>query len=201
LTKKWLRERKRDYYHRLATEEGYRSRAAYKLLQIAQKYELLKSGDVVLDLGASPGGWMQASRNLVGDDGYVLGVDLRKIEDFGEPNVVSIIADAEKLEPADVLAILPRRPDVVLSDMSPNLSGIWSLDHVRQLSLASAALRLAIQLLPPGGNFLVKVFQGEFFKEFLEDIRRRFRVVRIVKPRASRSESAEMYLVCLGFRG
>jgi 23S rRNA (uridine2552-2'-O)-methyltransferase len=201
LTKKWLREHKRDYYHRLALEEGYRSRAAYKLLQMAKKYELIKPGDVVLDLGASPGGWMQGARTLVGNEGYVLGVDLRPIEGFDEPNVASIVADVEKLEPKDILNLLPRRPNVVLSDTSPNLSGVWSLDHVRQVALARMALRLATQLLPPGGNFVVKVFQGEFFKAFLEDVRSHFRAVRTVKPRASRSESAEMYLVCLNFKG
>jgi len=201
LTKKWLREHKRDYYHRLALEEGYRSRAAYKLLQMAKKYELVKLGDVVLDLGASPGGWMQGARTLVGDEGYVLGVDLRPIEGFDEPNVASIVADVEKLEPKDILNLIPRRPNVVLSDMSPNLSGVWSLDHVRQVALARMALGLATQLLPPGGIFVVKVFQGEFFKAFLEDVRSHFRAVRTVKPRASRSESAEMYLVCLNFKG
>lgn len=201
MTKKWLRERKRDYYHRLAVEEGYRSRAAYKLLQMAQKYELIKSGDVVVDFGASPGGWMQAARALVGEEGHVLGVDLKEIKGFDESNVVSIVADVEKLESADILNMLPRRPNVVLSDMSPNLSGVWSLDHVRQLALAQMALRLATQLLPLGGSFVVKVFQGELFKAFLEDVRRQFQVVRTVKPRASRSESAEMYLVCLGFKG
>ena len=200
MTKKWLRERKRDYYHRLAVEAGYRSRAAYKLLQMAQKYSFLKLGDVVLDLGASPGGWMQAARSLVGEEGYVLGVDLKEIKSFDEPNVKSIVADVEKLEPADILKIVPGRLNVVLSDMSPNLSGVWSLDHVRQLSLARMALRLAAQLLPPGGAFVVKVFQGEFFKAFMDEVRRRFQVVRTVKPRASRRESAEMYLVCLGFK-
>lgn len=201
MTKKWLREHQRDYYHRLAVEEGYRSRAAYKLFQIAQKFELIKPSNVVVDLGASPGGWIQAARALVGDKGYVLGIDLKEIERFNNPNVTSIIADIEKLEPADLLKILPRRPDVVLSDMSPNLSGVWSLDHIRQLDLARMARRLATQLLMPGGDFVVKVFQGELFKSFLDDVRNDFQVVRTVKPRASRSESAEMYLVCLGFKG
>lgn len=182
-------------------EEGYRSRAAYKLFQIDQKFELIKPSNVVVDLGASPGGWIQAARALVGDKGYVLGIDLKEIERFNNPNVTSIIADVEKLEPADLLKILPRRPDVVLSDMSPNLSGVWSLDHIRQLDLARMARRLATQLLMPGGDFVVKVFQGELFKSFLDDVRNDFQVVRTVKPRASRSESAEMYLVCLGFKG
>jgi len=201
LTRKWLRERQNDYYHKLAVEEGYRSRAAYKLLQIDQKYQIFKTNDVVLDLGASPGGWMQAARVIVGEKGYVLGVDLKEIESFKQPNVVSIIADVNQLEFTDIIKRLPRRPNVIISDMSPNVSGIWSLDHVRQLDLASIALKLSEQLLNPGGNFVVKVFQGEFFKSFLEDVRRQFQIVRVVKPKASRSESAEIYLVCINFNG
>lgn len=201
MTRKWLRERQNDYYHKLAVEEGYRSRAAYKLLQIDQKYQIFKTNDVVLDLGASPGGWMQAARVIVGEKGYVLGVDLKEIESFKQPNVVSIIADVNQLEFTDIIKRLPRRPNVIISDMSPNVSGIWSLDHVRQLDLASIALKLSEQLLNPGGNFVVKVFQGEFFKSFLEDVRRQFQIVRVVKPKASRSESAEIYLVCINFNG
>jgi 23S rRNA (uridine2552-2'-O)-methyltransferase len=201
LTKKWLRERQNDHYHKLAVEEGFRSRAAYKLFQMDEKYEILKSGDLVLDLGASPGGWMQAARVLVGEKGCVLGVDLKEIRSFKEANVTSIVADAEKLEPADIATRLPRKLDVIISDMSPNVSGVWGLDHIRQLDLARMALKLSMQLLNPGGNFVVKVFQGEFFKAFLDDVRNRFKVVRSVKPKASRSESAEMYLVCIGFRG
>ena len=201
MTKKWLRERQNDHYHKLAVEEGFRSRAAYKLFQIDQKYGILKSGDVVLDLGASPGGWMQAARVLVGEKGCVLGVDLKEIKSFEEPNVTSIMADAEKLEPADLATLLPRKLDVLISDMSPNVSGVWSLDHIRQIDLARMALRLSKQLLNPGGNFVVKVFQGEFFKAFLDDVRNHFKIVRTIKPKASRSESAEMYLVCIGFRG
>jgi 23S rRNA (uridine2552-2'-O)-methyltransferase len=201
LTKKWLRERQNDHYHKLAVEEGYRSRAAYKLFQMDEKYEILKPGDVVLDLGASPGGWMQTARVLVGEKGCVLGIDLREIKSFKEPNVTSIVADVEKIEPADLAPRLPRKLDVLISDMSPNVSGVWSLDHIRQLDLARMALRLSTQLLNPGGNLVVKVFQGEFFKIFLDDVRNHFKIVRTVKPKASRSESAEMYLVCIGFRG
>ena len=201
MTKKWLRERRDDPYHKLAVEEGYRSRASYKLFQLNERFGFIRTGDVMLDLGAAPGGWMQAARVLVGEKGYVLGVDLKEIERFSESNVVSIVADAEKLEPADLKSLLPRYPDVIASDMSPNLSGVWSLDHVRQLDLARMTLRLSTRILRSGGNMVVKVFQGEFFKAFLTEARSHFQVVRAVKPKASRSESAEMYLVCLGFRG
>ena len=182
-------------------EEGYRSRASYKLFQLNERFGLIRTGDIVLDLGAAPGGWMQAARVLVGEKGYVLGVDLKEIEEFSDSNVASIVADAEKLEPADLESLLPRYPDVIVSDLSPNLSGVWSLDHVRQLDLARMTLRLATRILSSGGNMAVKVFQGEFFKSFLTEAKGHFQEVRAVKPKASRSESAEMYLVCLGFRG
>jgi 23S rRNA (uridine2552-2'-O)-methyltransferase len=201
LTRKWLRERRDDPYHKLAVEEGYRSRASYKLFQLNERFGLIRTGDIVLDLGAAPGGWMQAARVLVGEKGYVLGVDLKEIEEFSDSNVASIVADAEKLEPADLESLLPRYPDVIVSDLSPNLSGVWSLDHVRQLDLARMTLRLATRILSSGGNMAVKVFQGEFFKSFLTEAKGHFQEVRAVKPKASRSESAEMYLVCLGFRG
>jgi len=201
LTRQWLRERKRDYYHRLAIEEGYRSRAAYKLLQIADRHHFIKEGDVVLDLGAAPGGWMQAVLTLVGDKGYILGVDLKPIESFKEVNVSSIVADIEKLSPSDLLRRLPRRPDVLLSDLSPNLSGVWNVDHARQMDLAKSSLRLANGILKLGGNMVVKVFQGEFFKTYLEEIREAFERIRVIKPKASRKESAEMYILGFGFRG
>jgi len=199
VTRQWLRQRQRDYYHRLAVAEGYRSRAAYKLLQIAGKYPLMKEGDVVVDLGAAPGGWMQVALAIVGENGFVLGVDLQPMEDLKSPNARSLIADIEKLSPTDVMKKLPRRPSVVLSDVSPNLSGVWTVDHARQLALARAALGLAEGLLEEGGNLLVKVFQGEFFKDYLEAVRGRFGYTRTVKPKASRKESAEMYILALEF--
>lgn len=200
MTRQWLRERRRDYFHRLAVEEGYRSRAAYKLLQIAGKYPLIRYGDVVVDIGASPGGWMQVALSMVGKKGFVLGVDLQPIADLMAPNALTLLADVEKLSAEDLLKLLPRRPNVVLSDASPNLSGFWSLDHARQINLARAALGLADRMLVKGGNMLVKVFQGEFFRAYLREVRVKFEYVRVVKPKASRKESAEMYLLALKFR-
>ncbi len=201
MTRQWLRERQRDYYYRLAVAEGYRSRAAYKLLQTAAKHPLVKEGDVVVDLGAAPGGWMQAALTIVGEHGFVLGIDLQPIRELKSPNVVSFVADVEKLSADDILKRLPRRPNVLLSDISPNLSGIWGVDHARQLDLAHVTLGLAEGLLEAGGNMFVKVFQGEFFKRYLEEVRIRFRSVRTFKPKASRKESAEMYILATGFRG
>jgi len=201
VTRQWLRERQRDYYYRLAVMEGYRSRAAYKLLQTAGKYPLVNEGDVVVDIGAAPGGWMQAALTIVGEKGFVLGIDLQPIKELKQTNVATLVADIEKLTAEDILKRLPRRPNVVLSDISPNLSGIWGVDHARQLDLARVTLRLAEGLLDAGGNMLVKVFQGEFFKAYLEAVRERFEEVRTVKPKASRKQSAEMYILALGFGG
>jgi 23S rRNA (uridine2552-2'-O)-methyltransferase len=201
LTKKWIRERKHDYYHRLAKEEGYRSRAAYKLLQIVEKYHLIKQGDVVVDLGAAPGGWMQAARKLVGEEGYVLGIDLKPINNLGYTNVTSIIGDAETLRSSDVLRILPKEADVVLSDVSPNVSGNWELDHAKQIYLAEMSLKLAVGVLRVGANFLVKAFDGSYMMDFVNKTKMHFRIVRIVKPKASRKTSAEVYITAVNFNG
>ena len=137
MPKAWVRERKRDYYYRLAKEEQYRSRAAYKLLETAQKFDLIKSGDAVVDLGAAPGGWMQAACKAVGKKGFVLGVDLKPIESIEDANVRSVVGDVAQLETVELIReFLPRAADVVLSDVSPNVSGVWELDHARQIDLA-----------------------------------------------------------------
>lgn len=200
MTKKWLRERKRDPYYRKAKNEGYRSRAVYKLLQISKRYNLIKEGDVIVDLGAFPGGWIQGASILVGKEGYILGIDLRKIDPFTIPNVETIVGDVTMLEASEILNRLPRRPDVVLSDMSPNISGIWDFDHVKQINLAKTSLEMAVKILNKGGNFLVKVFQGELFKNFLDDVKSKFSYTKIVKPRATRKRSSEVYIIALNFK-
>ncbi|MDQ1280315.1 MAG: rRNA (uridine2552-2-O)-methyltransferase [Thermoproteota archaeon] len=200
MTRKWLRERERDYYHRLAKEEGYRSRAAYKLLQISQKYQLLKDGDVVVDLGAFPGGWMQAARPIVGEKGYILGIDIKEIKPFPFPNVESIVGDIRNIEDLNILEKLPRKANAVLSDISPNISGIWEVDHARQIELAEVSLRIVRMILRPAGNFLVKTFQGDLLNDFVKEVRKSFGVVKFVKPSASRSKSAEIYILGLKFR-
>jgi len=199
LTKKWLRERKYDTYHRRAKEDGFRSRAIYKLFQISKPHDLIKTGDVVVDLGSFPGGWIQGARILVGEEGFVLGVDLKPIKAFSWSNVKILLGDITRLEEGEIREELPRKADVVVSDVSPNLSGIWEVDHARQMELARKSVELARVLLRRGGNLLVKAFQGESFKELLEEVKARFRSVKIVKPKASRKRSAEVYIVARGF--
>jgi 23S rRNA (uridine2552-2'-O)-methyltransferase len=198
----WLRQRKKDQFHRLAKEKGYRSRASFKLLQIVKRYRFLKRGDHVLDLGAAPGGWLQAARQVVGERGYVLGVDKEPIAPLDEENIVTLAADVTQADVLEQIQTKQKREfDTVISDLSPNVSGVWNLDHARQMELARSALKIARSLLKSSGNMLVKVFQGSELREFQLDMRSSFRALRIVKPPASRPESAELYLLGLGFVG
>lgn len=202
MSKEWLARRRRDYYYRRAKEENYRSRAAYKLMQAVEKYGFIKTNDVVVDLGAAPGGWLQVARRFVGERGFVLGVDIREIEPLNYENVFTIIGDIRE---ADIIrrikALLPRPADAVISDVSPNISGIWELDHARQIELADCSLQIARSILNKGGNFFVKIFQGEFTNQFLRRVKGCFRQVRVIKPKASRKESAEIYILGLNYRG
>ncbi len=199
---KWLQQRKKEYYHRLAKQKGFRSRASFKLLQIEKRYQFLKRGDRVLDLGAAPGGWLQAARHLVGDEGFVLGVDKDDIAPLKHENVQAIKADIAQEGLVDqIKAKGDAAFDVVLSDLSPNMSGVWEVDHARQIELARCSLKIAHVVLKPTGNMLVKVFQGSELKEFELNMRSCFRVLRIVKPPASRPEAAELYFLGLGLLG
>lgn len=196
LPKAWIQERKRDYYYKKAKEEKYRSRAAYKLFQAVKKYHFIKNGDVVVDLGAAPGGWTQAARKIVGSKGFVLGVDLRPIEPFPERNVRTIIGDITEQETLQqILKFLPRKADAVISDVSPNISGIWEVDHARQIDLAHQALKIALETLRPSGNFFVKVFQGDMLDVFIEKVKQHFEFVKLIKPMASRAKSSEMFIL------
>jgi 23S rRNA (uridine2552-2'-O)-methyltransferase len=197
-----LRQRKKDAFHRLAKEKGFRSRASFKLLQISQRYRVLKRGDRVLDLGAAPGGWLQAARQVVGAEGYVLGVDKEKISPLPFENVMTLTEDVTSPDLiGKIRQVTSLQFDVVVSDLAPNVSGVWELDHVRQIELARCALRVAGGVLKQSGNMLVKVFQGSELKAFQLEMKPMFGALRIVKPPASRPESAELYLVGLGFVG
>lgn len=198
MPKEWLEKRRRDYYYRKAKEENYRSRAAYKLIQAVKKYGFMKPGDVVVDLGSAPGGWLQAARQIVGEKGFVLGVDIKDIEPLEYENVYTIVGDIR--DPniiGRIKAILPRSADVVISDASPNISGVWELDHARQIELAESSLNIALSILRAGGNFFTKVFQGELLNQFLGKVKMYFSQVRVIKPEASRKESAEIYILGL----
>jgi 23S rRNA (uridine2552-2'-O)-methyltransferase len=197
----WVKEKKREYYYRKAKAEKFRSRASYKLLQAVKKYKFIKPGYVVVDLGAAPGGWTQAALKLVEDSGFVLAVDLKPIKPVNAPNVRTIIGDiSDPKTIQDILEFLPRPVDVVVSDVSPNVSGIWELDHARQIDLASQSLRIATSILRSRGNFFVKVFQVSTTNKFVDEARKHFGFVKLVKPKASRSKSAELYVLGMNFR-
>ena len=200
MPKSWIRQRNQDYFYRRAKEEQLRSRAAYKLLEAVEKFGLIKTGDVVVDLGAAPGGWMQTALKAVGDEGFVLGVDLNIVEPFDAENSRSIVLDITEREVVDVVrGFLPGGwADVVVSDVSPNISGVWEVDHARQVDLARRSLYVAACVLKRGGNFFVKVFQGDLLSVFASEVKGEFRSVRFLKPKASRKKSSELFVLCLG---
>jgi len=201
LPKAWIQDRKRDYYYKKAKAEQYRSRATYKLSLTAQKYHFIKRGDIVVDVGAAPGGWIQAARKIAGKTGFVLGVDLKPIAPFPQEYIKTIIGDITEPDTLkQIQTFLPRKVDVVLSDASPNISGVWEVDQARQIDLATQALKLASEVLRPSGNFFVKVFEGDLLNDFIRELGRYFEEVKIIKPKASRAQSSEMYLLGLGFK-
>ena len=196
MPKAWIQERKRDYYYKKAKEEKYRSRAAYKLFQTVEKYNFIKSGNIVVDLGAAPGGWVQAARKIVGTRGFVLGVDLKPIEPFPQNNVRTIIGDISEQETVkEILNMLPKKADAVISDASPNISGIWEVDHARQIDLSHQSLLIALETLRPFGNFFVKVFQGDMLDNFIKEMKTHFQTVKVIKPKASRAKSSEIFIL------
>lgn len=201
MPKAWIQDRKRDYYYKKAKAEKYRSRSTYKLFQAIEKYRFIKEGDVVIDLGAAPGGWIQAARKTVGTKGFVLGVDIRPVEPFAEHNVRTIIGDISEQETLQqIVEFLPRKADALISDVSPNISGVWEVDHARQIDLAQQALNIAFETLRPAGNFFVKVFQGDLLDDFTTKVKKSFQTAKVIKPKASRGKSAEMFILAMGLK-
>jgi 23S rRNA (uridine2552-2'-O)-methyltransferase len=201
LPKAWIQDRKRDYYYKKAKAENYRSRATYKLSQVVRKYHFINRGDVVVDLGAAPGGWIQAARKIVGKTGFVLGVDLKPIAPFSQEYIRTLVADFTEPETLQqITTFLPRKADVVLSDASPNISGIWEVDHARQIDLASQALEIALNLLRRSGNFFVKVFEGDLLGGFVGKVGNNFESAKVLKPKASRAKSSELFLLAMDLK-
>ncbi len=199
--KRRRREQKREYFYREAKSKGYRSRAYFKLKQLSERYGLLRCGDVIVDLGAAPGGWLQAAREKVGDNGFVLGVDLQPIDKLPFNNVATMVADVTNPQTRGSIKVkLPRIADAVISDASPSISGVWDIDHVRSIELARAALGTAVDILSFGGKFLVKVFHGEMFNDFLSEVKKVFDFTKVSKPVASRKGSAEVYVIGKWFK-
>jgi 23S rRNA (uridine2552-2'-O)-methyltransferase len=170
-------------------------------MQLNKRYDMIRGGYVVVDLGAAPGGWLQVAREIVGEEGFVLGVDIQPIARLHYSNVVTLVADITNVETPDAIKEkLPRDADVIISDASPSISGVWDVDHARSIELAKAALSIAEKVLTPGGGLLIKVFQGDLLDDFLSEVRRRFEFVKTSKPVASRKGSAEIYVIGKGFK-
>ncbi len=190
----------RDHYFKKAKQEGYRSRAAYKLLELQRRFRLLRPGDAVVDLGAAPGGWLQVAAGVVGPTGRVIGVDREPIQPFHRPNLILLEGDITAPETrAKIREILGKNADCVLSDLSPKLSGIRDADTARCLELNRTALAVAVQLLRPGGALLIKSFVSEDLRVLTDELKRHFSSVQRTKPEATRQGSSEFYFFAKGF--
>ncbi len=200
----WLQEHFDDEYVKKSQQDGYRSRAVYKLIEIQQKDKLIKPNMNIIDLGAAPGGWSQYAVKLVGKKGRVIASDILDIDllpfvefikgDFTEQSVLDEILDVLKKDDTK-----NNKLDVVISDMAPNISGVESIDLPRSIYLCELALEMAREVLKPSGSLVVKLFQGQGSDEYLRDVRSSFRQVKIRKPKASRARSKEVYVVARNF--
>ncbi|MGG5823198.1 RlmE family RNA methyltransferase [Falsiroseomonas sp. HW251] len=198
-SQRWLERQLNDPYVQAAKAAGWRSRAAFKLIELDDKFRVLKRGARVVDLGCAPGGWTQVAMRKVGDRGHVVGLDLLPVDVV--PGAVILQGDFQDAEAEKrVEDALGGQADVVLSDMAPNTTGHAATDHLRIMALAELALDFALRVLAPGGAFVAKVFQGGSEKDFLDTLKRNFAVVRHAKPPASRKDSAELYVVATGFK-
>jgi 23S rRNA (uridine2552-2'-O)-methyltransferase len=198
--KRWLQQHHGDAFVQKARKEGYRSRAAYKLLEIDRRDRLLRPGSVVVELGAAPGGWSQVAAQRVGRKGCVIALDRLPMTPLAGVEVVEgDIDDAESI--VKIMDILQGRPvDLVISDMAPNISGMDAIDQPRSIHLAELALDFAFKVLRPGGDILIKIFQGAGMESFRDELRRSFRKVVIRKPESSRARSREVYLLAREYR-
>ena len=198
---RWLKEHFDDVWVKKSQEDGYRSRASYKLIELDHKDKLFRPGQLVVDLGAAPGGWSQVAADKVGDNGRVIASDILPMDPIAGVDFVQgdFTEDAVFEE---LLALLgDRRADVVISDMAPNMSGMAAVDIPKAMGLVELALDMAQRVLRPGGVFVAKVFQGEGFDGLLADMRGSFSTVVSRKPDSSRARSREIYQVCKGFKG
>jgi 23S rRNA (uridine2552-2'-O)-methyltransferase len=195
MSERWVRDRKRDPYYRAAQREGLRSRAAFKLVQLQDKLRIIPEGASVLDLGAAPGGWSLTARALVGPEGRVVAVDIRNFEPMEGVEFIRGRVGSPQL----VERLKGEQFDVVISDMAPSISGNYSMDHARSVDLVRQAFTLAESVLAPGGTFVAKLFDGDMTHELRQDLQGRFRRFQVTKPKASRSQSSEVYVVGLGF--
>ena len=192
---RWYSEKKKEHFYKEAKRAGYRARSAFKLKQIQKKFRILKKGNSVIDLGAAPGGWSQVAKEIVGENGSVIGIDLSPIKSI--KGITFLQGDITKDTSLDDLYSIvgENKADVILSDMSPDISGNYSVDHARSIFLCEQALITAESLLKTGGIFVCKVFSGEDLQSFIEKLNEKFKLVKQFTPEASRKASSEIYLI------
>ena len=199
---RWQVEKKRDPYYKRDKADDYRSRASYKLKQLDKKFKIIKSGNNVVDLGAAPGGWSQVALEKVGDEGCVVGVDLNRIRPFGVDNFHRVRGDFNSVEVQEkIWGFVGGRVDVVMSDASPSLTGIRDIDHLRSIDLIDCVVGISDSMLVNGGNLVMKVFQGSEYKNTIDGLKKKFKILKTTKPASSRKKSKEMYVVGLKFKG
>ena len=195
-----LRDARKDYYRKLAHDNGFRSRSSYKLSELNKSYRLIGPGFYVLDLGCAPGGWTQVAVKLVGNQGKVMGVDLSYVEEIPGAYLVRENIEDEHLVD-EVMSYFGRKVNAVVCDLSPKVSGNWSVDHAKQISLNYDCTKIMDKVLVHKGNAVFKIFDGEYTLEFRDYIKKKFTRINLTKPKASRTQSSELYCVCLGFIG
>jgi len=196
----FVKQRKREFFYKKAKAEKYRARSAYKLLDLQKKFQLIKEGDVVVDLGAAPGSWSQVALEYVGDEGKVIGVDVKTVISL-KGNYESVVGDIFKESTLEKLKQrLLRKVDVVISDVAPEFSGVRTRDIGMAMLLSSRALQIAVEILKHSGIFVAKAFRGPDYDKFVSAVKSKFKIVKIVKPAASMKESAEIYIVAKYFR-
>ena len=199
-TNRWLQEAERDHYRRRAREEGYRSRAAYKFLEAQRKYKLVKRGNIIVDLGAWPGGISQALARIVGSEGLVIAVDRRKFKKFDERNIITLQLDIlEDDVVSEIKKILDGKlVDFLISDASPSFSGIRDVDVLRQIELAERSHEIAKELVRRGGSVMLKAFECGELRELERELKTEFKIVKRFIPKATRKSSSELYLIGIG---
>ncbi|WP_028241615.1 23S rRNA (uridine(2552)-2'-O)-methyltransferase RlmE [Stutzerimonas azotifigens] len=200
-SQRWLKEHFDDPYVKMAQKDGYRSRASYKLLEIQDKDRILRPGMTVVDLGAAPGGWSQVTSRLIGERGRLIASDILPMDSIADVTFIQGDFTEEAVFRQLLQAVGEHPVDLVISDMAPNMSGVRAADQPRAMFLCELALDLAKRVLSPGGDFLIKIFQGEGFDAYLKDVRQNFDKVQMRKPLSSRDRSREQYLLARGFRG
>ena len=193
-----LIDARRDHYRKLAREQGYRSRAAFKLKELNKAYRIIGPGFYVLDLGCAPGGWTQVAAQLVGNQGKVIGVDTSYVEEIAGAYIMRENIEDESIVD-EILEYFGRKANAVICDLSPQVTGNWSVDHAKQISLNYDAVKIMEQVLTHKGNAVFKVFDGEYSTELRDYLKKQFAKVKLTKPNASRKAASELYYVCLGF--